>query len=58
VTLDDGTEVLLTLAVPLPMRLVAELCLAIDKAAQRAGYRDVAMLTDGTNRIVARKEST
>jgi len=49
---------LLTLAVPLPMRLVAELCVSIERACERAGYTDVAMLTDGTNRIVARRVET
>lgn len=53
----DGTETLLTLAAPLPMMLVAELCLSIGEACERAGYTDAAMLTDGTNRIVARPAS-
>jgi hypothetical protein len=53
--LDDGPEVLLTLAVPMNLRLLSELCSAIAEGAQRAGYTDVAMLTDGTNRIVARR---
>ena len=54
--LDDGTEVLLTFALPLDMRLVAELCKGIEEGAKRAGYTDVAMLTDGTSRIVARRK--
>jgi hypothetical protein len=49
--LDDSREVLCTLAVPLP--LVAELGQAIEDAAHKAGYRDVVLLTDGTNRVVA-----
>jgi hypothetical protein len=51
--LDDSREVLCTLAVPLPLPLVAELGQAIEDAAHKAGYRDVVLLTDGTNRVVA-----
>lgn len=48
-------ETLLTLSLPLGARLVAELLKGIGEGAQRAGYTDVAMLTDGSNQIVARR---
>lgn len=54
--MEDGDELLLTLALPLDMRLFAELVGAIDAAARRRGFTSVSMLTDGTNRIVARRE--
>lgn len=50
--------VLLALALPLPASLVAELCRGIQEAAERAGYTNVALLTDGTNRVVARRKPT
>ncbi len=50
---DDGREVLLRLELPLAVTVVAALCHAIGEAAERLGYTDVVMLTDGTNRIVA-----
>lgn len=50
---EDGSEVLLTFALPLDARLVAELCGGIADAAARAGWTDVALLGDGTNRVVA-----
>ena len=52
---DDGLEVLVTLALPLSVRLLAEICGAINDAAEHVGYTDVALLTDGTNRVVARR---
>lgn len=55
--LEDGAEVLVTLALPLDMRLVAELCKGIEEGAERAGYTGVALLTDGSNRIVARRKA-
>jgi hypothetical protein len=54
--LENGTEVLVMLALPLDVRLVAELCTGIADAAERAGYTDVSLLTDGTHRIVARRQ--
>jgi hypothetical protein len=53
--LDDGSEVLVTLALPLDAGLAAHLMLAIDTAARERGYNEVSMLTDGSNRIVARR---
>lgn len=53
--LEDGSEVLCTLALPLPLDLIGHIGKAIHEAAQRAGYADVVMLTDGTNRVIARK---
>jgi hypothetical protein len=55
VKLDDGREVLCTLALPLPLALVGALGEAIATAAEEAGYDDVNLLTDGTNRVVARQ---
>lgn len=54
--LDADREVLCTLALPLPLTLFGEMGPAIEKAAERAGYCDVDLLTDGTNRIVARRK--
>lgn len=54
--LDDGTELLLTLATPLPLLLLAELLEGIGLAAKRAGYGDVGLRNDdGALRIVARR---
>lgn len=50
---DDGREVLVTLALPLPLALATELMSAIGNAAKKAGYADAAILSDGTGRIVA-----
>lgn len=52
---DDDTEVLLTFATPLPLTLIAELCRSVGEGAERAGYTDVALLTDGSMRVVARR---
>ncbi len=49
----DGREVLCTLALPLPLQLAGALGRAIADAAERVGYTDVVLLTDGSNRIVA-----
>lgn len=49
----DGREVLCTLALPLPIALAAALGAAIADAAERVGYLDIVMLTDGSNRIIA-----
>jgi hypothetical protein len=57
VKLDDGREVLCTLALPLPLTLVGELGQAITDAAERVGYFDCSLLTDGSNRVVARPVS-
>lgn len=54
----DGTETLLMLAFPLPLALMAELCKGIGKAAERAGFTDAALITDGSGRIVARRAET
>lgn len=51
----DGTEVLLAFAAPLPLTLMAELCRSVEEGAHRAGYTDVALLTDGSMRVVARR---
>lgn len=56
--LDDGSELLLTLALPLDARLAAKLMGAIDEAARECGYGEVSLLTDGTNRIVARRKES
>ena len=53
--LDDGREVICTLALPLPLDLIGHVGEALDDAVRRAGYTDAAMLTDGTNRVVARR---
>lgn len=50
---DDGREVLARFELPLPLDVVAELGQAIKRAAEKLGYTDVVLLTDGTNRIVA-----
>lgn len=49
----DGFDVLVTVALPMPARLAADLFLAISKVAAAHGYGQMAMLTDGSNRIVA-----
>lgn len=51
----DGHEVLLTLALPLDLTLFGELMGGVREAAERAGYTDVALLGDGSNRVVGRK---
>ncbi len=56
--LADGGEVLCTLALPLPLTLVGERGQAIADAAERAGYADCVLMTDGTNRVVARRGAT
>ena len=53
--LDDGREVLCTLALPLPLTLLGALGEAIATAAEEVGYTDASILTDGTNRVVARR---
>lgn len=53
--LDDGREVLCSLAVPLPLTLAAAVMTAVGEAAEEQGYTDVCLLADGTERIVARK---
>jgi hypothetical protein len=53
--LPDGTEALATLAVPLPLDTAAVLIRAIGEAANELGYRDVALLTDGSHTIVGRR---
>lgn len=52
--LDDDREHLCTLALPLPLALVGAIGHAVTDAAEQAGYTDVVLLTDGTNRVVAR----
>jgi hypothetical protein len=49
---------ILTLNLPLPITLVAELMRGIREAAERAGYTDLALTTDGTSRVVARRKET
>lgn len=49
----SGREVLLALALPLPMLLATDLMRAVQEVAERHGYTDVVLLTDGTNRIAA-----
>lgn len=53
--LPDGREVICTLALPLPLALVGAVGAAIVEACEEAGYRDVVVLTDGSNRVVATK---
>ena len=53
--LDDGSELICTLALPLPLDLIGAVGEAIHEAVVRAGYTDAALLTDGSNRVVARK---
>lgn len=50
---DDGREVLVTLALPMPLNIVSDLLRAIGDVAENAGYTDVSLTTDGTSRIVA-----
>lgn len=51
-TLPDGTEVevLVQLALPLPLTILPELLAAIGKAAEKLGYTDVGILTTGEHR--------
>lgn len=49
----QGREVLVRLELPLPLALVSTLTHAIEKAAKKHGYTGVAMLLDGSSRIVA-----
>jgi hypothetical protein len=51
--LDNGREVLCTLALPLPVSVVGAIGLAIVQAVEGLGYTNVDLLTDGTDRIVA-----
>lgn len=44
-------EVLARLELPLPLDVAAELMRAIAKAAEKLGYTDVVILTDGSQRI-------
>ena len=48
---EDGSEVLVRLAFPLPITIVPELLKAIGKVAERAGYTDVVLLTDDNGAI-------
>lgn len=52
--LDDGRELLLTFAMPLPLGLMPELLRAVADAAARAGYTDVVLRGDGTMQVIAR----
>jgi hypothetical protein len=52
---EDGSEVLLTFATPLPLDVFAELLQGVGEAAKRAGYAEVNLLTDGSMRVVARR---
>lgn len=45
--LADGRELLAQLAHPLPLAIAPELMTAIGKAAEKAGYTDVGILTAG-----------
>lgn len=49
----EPVVVLATLALPLPADLAAEILRGLREAAGRCGYRRVAVLTDGSNRVVA-----
>lgn len=55
---DPDGDVLVTLHLPMPARTVAALCAGIDEVARSLGYTEVVLLTDGTNRVVARRSST
>jgi hypothetical protein len=48
---DGGREVFARLELPLPLGLAAALMKAIATVAEEAGYTDVVVLTDGSNRI-------
>jgi hypothetical protein len=48
-----GREILLRLELPLPLDTVTHLLLGIKAGAERAGYTDVVLLADGSNRVVA-----
>ncbi len=45
--LSDGRELLVHLELPLPLTLACALMSSIARAAERNGYTDVVMLTDG-----------
>lgn len=47
--LPDGREVLVRFATPLAVNLVAEICDAVKRSAERLGYTDVHMFGDDTN---------
>jgi hypothetical protein len=46
---------LATLALPMSLTLAADLMAAIGKVAKRHGLLEPSILTDGTNRLVARR---
>lgn len=48
---DGDREVLARLELPLPLDVAAGLMTAIAKAAEKLGYTDVVILTDGQQRI-------
>lgn len=52
--LPDGREHIATLALPLPLDLLGALS-GFTEAAAEVGWVDVVILTDGTNRVVARR---
>ena len=47
----DGREVLVTLALPLPLQIATDLIEAVGRVAEEHGYTDLVMLTDGTGGI-------
>jgi hypothetical protein len=51
----DGSEALVTLAVPLPIDVTVALIDAIKTAAEGEGYTNISILTDGSNTITGRK---
>ncbi|GIE29989.1 hypothetical protein Ait01nite_030340 [Actinoplanes italicus] len=48
-----GREHLVTLALPLPLETAGALLKAICEAAEKLGYTEVSLLTDGMNQVVA-----
>lgn len=47
--LPDGREMLVRIAAPLPITVVAEICDAVKRAADRLGYTNVQMMGDAEN---------
>ena len=55
VVLDEHDVHLMTLALPIDVRLLADAMDGVDAAARKHGLQPAVLLCDGTNRVVARK---